>query len=281
METPNAGQRDFWTGPSGQSWIENQEEQDAVLSGVSAAILARAAPAPGQRVLDIGCGTGALSIAVAGAVGRGGRVLATDISELLLDVAARRGAGLAQMATLLADAQVADWPETGFDLAVSRFGVMFFADPAAAFANIARALRPGGRMVFAAWAGIGKNPWWELPRQVATDLLGPTQATPPNAPGPLGLADVGWALRRFRAGGLGDAACEEVRVDVHHPGGVRALAELTTRLGPAKRVITERGGNERDARAVADGIAAAFARYAATDGARVPAVLNMFTATAP
>ncbi|MEM9971206.1 MAG: methyltransferase domain-containing protein, partial [Pseudomonadota bacterium] len=118
-ETPNAAEKEVWSGQRGQSWIDYEVEQDSLLSGAGEVVLAEAAPSVGARVLDIGCGTGALTLLMAEAVGREGHVLATDISEPLLTRAAERAASLEQVSTHLGDAQVTEWPEAGFDFAVS------------------------------------------------------------------------------------------------------------------------------------------------------------------
>jgi SAM-dependent methyltransferase len=276
--TPNASEREFWSGPSGQSWITHETVQDMLLSEASGAIVARAVPQPGQRVLDIGCGTGALSRAIADRVGAGGHVLSVDISEPLLARATEHAEGRPEIAMYLGDAQTADWPESGFDMAVSRFGVMFFADPPAAFANIARALRPGGRMVFGAWGPVSDNPWWSVPSRVASERLGQPPKTSPNSPGPMGLADSYWALEQFRLAGLEDVACEKATVALLQPAGVLAAAELATRVGPGARILRMFDGTEDDRLAIRNGIAEAFADYAAEDGARIPAMLHIFTA---
>ncbi|MEO0917131.1 MAG: class I SAM-dependent methyltransferase, partial [Pseudomonadota bacterium] len=149
--TGNTQEADFWSGPAGAKWIEHEAEQDHFLSEVAEAVLRKARLDLGERVLDIGCGTGALSLLCADKVGEDGYVLATDIAPPFVERVGVRAARMPQVQAYLADAQTADWPAPGFDVAVSRFGVMFFSDPPAAFANIARALRPSGRMAFAAW----------------------------------------------------------------------------------------------------------------------------------
>ena len=151
VDVVNTSEQEFWSGPSGQSWVAHEAVQDEVLSEALSAVMDRVGLSAGARAVDIGCGTGALSVAAAEAFGETGRVLATDISSPMLDRAKDRMRDFPQAGTLLADAESVEWPETGFDAAISRFGVMFFGNPPQAFANISRALKPGGRMVFAAW----------------------------------------------------------------------------------------------------------------------------------
>lgn len=281
-ENPNSAERDFWSGPSGLSWITHEEEQDTFLHEVAALVLREAAPDPGDSILDIGCGTGALSILAAEAVGPNGRVLATDISEPLLQRTSERGAHMPQLAAHLGDAQTTNWPETGFDFAVSRFGVMFFADPPAAFANIARALKPGGRMVFATWAPAADNPYWTIPPRRAGERLGFPPRTEPDTPGPMGLSTLSLALDRLRAAGLSDVEGRAVSVPLRHPDGIKAAADLSVRVGAARRVINHFGGTKADEDAIRAAIDADYAPFAEPDGsAAVPATINLLTARAP
>ncbi len=280
-DTPNATEKDFWEGPSGLTWIQFEEEQDTFLGDVAELVINEANPQPGDRVLDIGCGTGAVSLLAADRVGPEGRALATDISEPLLNRAEARGASLPQFGTHHADAEAADWPETGFDFAVSRFGVMFFANPPAAFANIAKALKPGGRIVFAAWAPAKENPYWHIPARRASERLGKPPKVEPDTPGPMGLSNLPLALERLAAAGLEDINGQQVEVALRHPGGVEAAADLAVRIGAARHVINKFNGSPDDEAAIRDAIAADFAPYATEAGAAVPASINLLTARVP
>jgi len=277
---PNAMQADYWSGPSGMSWIDREQEMDVTFSEITALILETAGLAPGEGVVDIGCGTGALSLAAAEAVGEGGHVLATDISAPLLARAAARAAGYDQVETLLADAEVADWRGAVFDAAISRFGVMFFANPPAAFANIARALKPGGRIVFAAWGPLAENPWWTIPQRIASARLGSPPTTPPNVPGPFGLSDADWALEQLRAGGLREVGCALTDIRLAFPGDSEAIAASAARLGPAMRIISQFEATDADKAAIAAAVAAEMKQFDRDGRAFVPARLHLFTARA-
>ena len=210
-------------------------------------------------------------------------MLGIDISAPLLDraEARRRTAGLGQVGYVRGDAQTHALPATEFDAAISRFGVMFFADPVAAFRNIAGALRPSGRVVFAAWAGTEGNPWFALPFRIAVDRLGPVPAPPPDAPGPMAFSDTDRVTGLLRSAGLTDVSAEKRRLELHHPGGVDAITRLATEVGPAVRLAREKNGTEEDIAAITREIGKAFADCATPDGIRIPAEIILYRATRP
>ena len=166
-EGPNAGQVAYWNEAVGPTWAELQEPLDRQLGPLGRAAMAALKPRPGERILDIGCGSGQTSVELAGAVAPDGAVLGVDISRPLLDTARARSPGANDVTFLEADAQTAAFEPGAFDAAFSRFGVMFFADPPAAFANIRRALKPGGRLAFICWRGMVDNPIMTLPMMAA------------------------------------------------------------------------------------------------------------------
>jgi SAM-dependent methyltransferase len=190
-EELSAAQRRYWNTVGGPRWVALGGFIEERVRRVNDLLLARAAPQTGERVLEIGCGTGATTVPLAAAVGDRGRVLAVDISEPMLEAARRRleGGKFRQVGLVLADAATEEFERESFDLAISRFGLMFFADPAAAFRNLFAALRPAGRLVFSCWAGLAENRHWLLPYDVALRHLGPPAPQPPRAPGPLSLSD--------------------------------------------------------------------------------------------
>lgn len=278
-EAPNADEAEYWSGPSGLSWIEREEDLDASFRSVTDLILERAALSPGERVLDIGCGTGAVTLGAAHAVGEGGHVLATDISPPLLERTAERARGLPQVKTQHSDAQTTNWPGPPFDAALSRFGAMFFDDPSAAFANIARGLGSGGRIVFAAWGPYPDNPWWLIPQRVASARLGKPPKISPHSPGPMGLSDMGWSLDQFRAGGIMGIQGECVELTLAAPGTARDLANFSTRVGPAARVIHHFDATEADKAAIVGDLTSAYQPFVRPSGVHIPAAINLFTAT--
>ena len=173
---------------------------------------------------------------------------------------------------------MADWPEA-YDLAVSRFGVMFFEDPMAAFANIARALVPGGRMLFAAWGRFDENLWWHMPQGIAATRLGVGAASSnPHVPGPMGLSDIDWSLARIGSSALAAVDCETIDITLDYPGNADAVGELATRLGPAARVLRVHGAAEADREHVALAIAKELARHETDGMVRIPARILLYSA---
>src|SRR5215472_1385185 len=179
--TLHAQQLAFWNGPAVTRWITRQEQMDAALAPVADAAITLAAVQPGERVLDIGCGSGATSIALARLVGPRGQVTGLDVSGPMIELARKRSVGMANLDWLLADAAAHEFPPGSTDLLFSRFGVMFFGDPVATFANLRRALRPdGGRLVFTCWRPLNENPWMLLPLQVVQTLVPPVPRPGPD-----------------------------------------------------------------------------------------------------
>ena len=244
-------------------------------------LLTEAALAPGARVLDIGCGTGASTIAAAKIVGPEGHVTGADISGIMLDLARNRtrSAGIANARFLEGDAQTYDFGDAAYDTIMSRFGVMFFGDPVAAFANIRKALKPGGTMVFLAWAGLSANPWFAVPRQAAIDVLGAPEPSDPRAPGPMAFQEQDYVAGILRDAGWHNVTIEEIGLDLTPPGTVANVAGFATHLGPASRIIDDLGGTDVDTQKVKALVAARLADFASGDVVRVPARLNLVRAS--
>jgi SAM-dependent methyltransferase len=188
--TDNSQQDRFWNGPAGQFWVTSQEETERHTGPFGDAALEAAAAAPGERALDVGCGCGTTSLALARSVGASGEVEGVDLSAIMLERAVESAAAakLTNVVFRRLDAQSAPLGPHVFDLVFSRFGVMFFADPTAAFSNLRASLRPGGRLALACWQVPSANPWMALPTRAALQFFG-LAAPPHDAPGPFSLSD--------------------------------------------------------------------------------------------
>jgi SAM-dependent methyltransferase len=179
----------IWDGKEGDEWTENADRYDATDRYIGARFELEVPIEPTDRVLDVGCGTGK-STRDAARRARHGSVLGVDLSSRMLEDARRRSEleGLTNVQFLQADAQVHPFEPADHDLVISIFGAMFFNDPAAAFANIARSLRPGGRLAMLSWRGFEENDW--LTTIFDALAAGRELPTPtPGSPGPCGLAD--------------------------------------------------------------------------------------------
>jgi SAM-dependent methyltransferase len=190
LHTTNAEQWRAWDGDEGAYWAAHADRFDRAVAPHHDRLMAAAAISAGERVLDIGCGTGQTTRDAARAASPGGTALGVDLSSGMLDVARARAAddGLDNVAFAQVDAQVHPFDPASFDVAISRTGAMFFGEPVVAFTNVARALRPGGRMALVAWQSFADNEWI---REITGALTGgrPLPPPPPDAPGPFSLAD--------------------------------------------------------------------------------------------
>jgi SAM-dependent methyltransferase len=198
----NAAMRRYWNTVAGPRWVASPGFRERRNRESLALLLAHLGLSGGESVLEIGPGTGALTQPLAEAVGEHGRVVAVDISEPMLGAARQKIAdrGLRNVTLHSGDAQVFAFEPAAFDLATSRMGVMFFADPAAAFRNIKSALKPGGRLAFACWAPIAENRHWLISYDVALRHLGPPAPLPAHEPGPLAFGDPDYIRRILAAG---------------------------------------------------------------------------------
>lgn len=190
MESRNeGGQGGLWNGGAGHAWVEEQDLIDRMFGPIEKLLVEALTPRQAQQVLDVGCGTGATTLALARRLGPGGHCTGIDISAAMLDAARRRATkeGLA-LDFVCADAQRHPFPPGSFDLVVSRFGVMFFDDPVAAFANLRRAARPGAQLRFIAWRGPEENPFMTAAERAARPLLPDLPERVPDEAGQFGFA---------------------------------------------------------------------------------------------
>jgi SAM-dependent methyltransferase len=233
-------------------------------------------------VLEIGCGTGAVTLPLAQAVGAHGRVVGVDISEPMLSVARERLAesGLRNVTLLIGDAQVFAFEPAAFDVVTSRMGIMFFADPVAAFRNIGTALKPDGRLAFACWAPLAENRHWLISYDIAVRHLGPPAPSTDPTPGPLAFGDPDYVRRILAAAGFADIAIERAHPTITG-GSAEEEARQALMMGPTARLIEAKQPSQAVRQAIAEEIAAAFAEAASAGPIRLPATIFLVTARRP
>lgn len=278
MSGANADQADFWTNAAGEKWVEQQVELDAFMQPVLDGVLARAALKPGDRVLDIGCGTGASTLQAAQIIGETGVATGVDISPTMLDLAQKRAADLPNVGFHLADATDHTFETAHYDRLISRFGVMFFADPVLAFSNIVKALKPGAEITFAAWGQIENNPWFTTAARAARDRLGAPPKVNPDAPGPFAFRDVTRVTEILASAGFEEIRSVVSDLRLAPTGTPREVARMATSVGPAARTVDHFQGSAEDSAAIANAVREAFEPFETPDGVRVPAEINFFQA---
>jgi len=235
----NADAATAWDGPTGDVWADNADQFDAGVARYMPAFLAAVAIEPGMDVLDVGCGNG---LTTREAARRAASVTGVDLSARMLDIARRRAAaeGLANVSFRQADVQIADLGEARYDRVISRNGVMFFGDPVAAFANLARALKPEGRMVLLVWQPMAENPWLTAFR---TAVPGPLP--PPDGPGPFALGDPDRVRTLLTAAGFAEPDLRGVREPTFYgPDVATAERYVTTMLGGLLAELDDTGRAE-------------------------------------
>ncbi|HUB14802.1 MAG TPA: class I SAM-dependent methyltransferase [Acetobacteraceae bacterium] len=279
---PNEAQRYYWNNVAGPRWVASPGFRERRNQESLALLLACLRLAGGENVLEIGCGTGAVTIPLAKAVGEYGRVVAVDISQPMLDAARRRVAdsGMRNVTLLPGDAQVLAFERAAFDIATSRMGVMFFSDPVAAFRNIGSSLKPDGRLVFACWATLAENPHWLISYDIALRHLGPPAPSTGYVPGPLTLGDPGRIREVLAAAGFAD-----IEIERAHPtiigGSPEEEARQALMMGPTARLIEEKQPADATRQVIAEEIAAAFAAEARSGPLRMRATILLVTARHP
>ncbi|GAC1440940.1 MAG: methyltransferase domain-containing protein [Mycobacteriales bacterium] len=217
---------ELWNSDAAATWSARPERYDAMLGPLGERVLAAARLAAGERVLDVGCGAGQLTVQAASAVGPTGHVAGMDISRDLLAVARGRAAaaGLTNVDCLEADAQVAVLAASSYDVILSRFGVMFFADPVAAFTNLLGAVVPGGRLAFVCWQPAPGNEWVTVPLFAAGPHVGFPEPPPADAPGPFAFGSAGRVRQVLGDAGWTGVELDDVQTTVT-PGGARTAEE--------------------------------------------------------
>ncbi|RKH21152.1 class I SAM-dependent methyltransferase [Corallococcus sp. CA047B] len=245
----------LWNGSAGRAWVENQEVLDLMFKPFEDLLVEAVSAESGGRVLDVGCGTGSVLLAVARRLGARGRCLGVDISEPMIAAARARAESEGTPASFIrANAQSHAFEPAGFDMILSRFGVMFFDDPVRAFANLRRAARRDAELRFIAWRSAAENPFMTTAERAAAPLLPSLPVRRPDAPGQFAFAD------RRRVDSLlaeaGWTAMDLQPIDVACTLPEAELVRYFTRLGPVGMRLQE--ADDRTRTQVIETVRAAF-----------------------
>ena len=281
VHSDNAAQAEYWNGPGGLRWRDAQDSQDQVLRPVSDRLIASAQPRAGERVIDVGCGCGATTIDFAMLVAPDGEALGLDISAPMLGRARERAPERLPVRFALADVAVYPLTPGWADLAVSRFGVMFFADPVLAFANLRNGLRPGGRLVFACWRAAKQNPFFIVPLREAGKHAPALPEVGPEEPGPFAFANEERVKRILAEAGYKNVVMtpQDFDLDIAIGRGVDAAVASALAIGPTSRILD---GQSEEVRAAATAdIRQAFAARAVGDSVPLGAAIWIVTARNP
>jgi SAM-dependent methyltransferase len=276
---PNVEQAAHWNDTEAAHWVEHDRDYDAMLRPLGDRTLAAAAIQPGDQLLDIGCGCGNTTIAAARSASPGGSALGVDLSVPMTDLARTRAVDEKVDASfLVADAQVHPFPEGAYDVAISRFGVMFFDDPVAAFTNLSRALRPGGRLAFVCWQDLTANDWMLVPGAALAQYVALPDLGEPGAPGPFSFADPTRIKGILEATGFTCVAVAPVRKSLLVGGGptVEGTVAFLRETGMGQAVLS---GAAPDAVGRAVGaVRSALEPFATADGVRLDGAAWLVTA---
>lgn len=237
----NSNQIEFWNSESADKWVTHAELLDGMLAPFADAVSRAACLAAGEHVIDIGCGAGALTLLCAQQVNDAGSATGVDVSRQLVELARARAQAAGSPARFVLDDASTWQPDTPADAAVSRFGVMFFAEPAEAFASIRAGLKPGGRLVFACWQSLALNDWARAPLEVALPFLKEPPVPPsPDAPGPFAFADKHRLAAILASAGFGNVEITGWQGELTVPGETASdAASFAIKLGPVSRLLQD------------------------------------------
>jgi ubiquinone/menaquinone biosynthesis C-methylase UbiE len=282
VKNDRPSEEEMWAGPSGERWLANAVRFEGMLKPIGEAVIAAAGVKPGERVIDVGCGAGWMSLEMARRVGDAGSVTGLDISGALVAEGERRAreAGLRNVRFVKADAARSGLPAGAADCLASRFGVMFFSDPYGAFAHLRSLLKPGGRLTVAVWAPMKENPWMlEVRNAVAAHFELPQ--VPPRTPGPFAFEEQAYfedVLARAGFGGVGMQPWEgQLSVGGDAAGAPAAADFMLQAMSLAQRALD---APEVIRARVRDDLVARLKGYEVDGSVRMPAKAWIVTARA-
>lgn len=273
--SPNAREVEYWNSAPTRSWAERHEQIDRLFTGLTKIAMDVAAPRAGERVLDIGCGSGTTVLELAERVGPGGHVLGADIAKLSVEQARRRieAAGIRHAEVVLSDVSTHAFAPGSFDLVFSRFGVMFFADPMATFVNIRRALKPDGRLTLAVFRTPQENLWGTAPVAAVRHLLPPLPSPGPEDPGQFSWADPARVHRILEGAGFRGISltAHDPAMRLAGPGGAEEAADFAFHVGPVLRATANATAQQREH--VRSALVAFFKSQEGPDGIVMPGAI--------
>jgi SAM-dependent methyltransferase len=246
-----------WNGVAGEAWVDQQELLDRMFKGMEELLVHEVLASGRTHILDVGCGAGSTTLAIARAVGAQGGCIGIDVSEPMLAAANAQAAWEGSRARFIhADAQTYDFGDASFDLIVSRFGVMFFDDPVAAFANLRRSGRDGAELRLIVWRSADENAFMTTGERAAAPLL-ESVAVRSDGPGQFAFADETRVRRILADSGWHAIEVRPVEVDCSFPA--KELNRYITRLGPVGRALSTM--DEQTAAKVVKAVLPAFQPY--------------------
>jgi SAM-dependent methyltransferase len=273
----NVEEAKYWNTAESRHWIDYQDRHDAVVAPLGAHLFAPARIATRDQVLDVGCGCGDTTRVVARAAAAG-HATGIDLSAAMLERAriVAEQEGLDNVSFQQGDAQVHPFDATALDVVISRFGVMFFADPTAAFANLARATREQGRLAFVCWQGFPRNDWIFVPATAALAHVPPPDPGSPDDPGPFSLADPDRVRSILSAAGWHDLDMREVKEQLPLGDDVDEALTFTLGIRFFRRLFTD--VDEATVRRAIAAVRDALAAHETSDGVMLGSTAWLVTA---
>ena len=270
-------QATYWNENGGEKWVSNIDHIDVMIGVFSTHLLSAAAARAGEHVLDVGCGGGTTSAALASAVTADGQVTGVDVSKVILDEARRRQADHKNLRFQLGDAATFDFESASFDLMTSRFGVMFFEHPHDAFRNLRTALKRTGRLAFVCWRALAENQWMAAPAAAAFEILPRPEPQDPDAPGPFAFADDKKLRLMLETSGFANVRITAVD-ELLDMGPLQGALNFLTKMGPAAAALQE--ASDADVEATTRAIEGVLTSYLRDGRVRIPGAVWLVQADA-
>ena len=276
----NEDQGKYWNEKPGRSWVVHDHEMNNRFQNISDILFASLDAPNLSNVLDIGCGAGATTLRMAKALSGRGAVTGIDISDALLGLAREKASAVENVTFTWADAQSYQFEPAGFDGAFSRFGVMFFADPEKAFANLRAALAPGSKLVFVCWAPLQDNPFFLEPMEVVSKHTNAPIIAPGTAPGPMAFSDRDYLSDLLRRAGYRTADITTHKTTLDTRQSPQEDAALLMKIGAGARMLFESEPSKAQVQSVRDDFVLLSAAKRQGDITRYPATIHLVTAIA-